>query len=102
MINMNLNDEERTKLIEETNKLIHESFFLKADIDALKEQLAKITFLNKSYSNSNKELSKLFEKRIRIKSRRLISVMKKIDLNKEILGLKEEEKKKKKKKNKTL
>lgn len=97
MISVNLTDDERKKLIEETNNLIHEENILKIDIYSLKEQMNRIGFVNRYMSPDNKELYRLMETRVFNKSRRLLVVLKEIETNKKILELD-----KNNKKNKTL
>ena len=94
MINVYLTDEERSNLIKETNDMVSECDELSMDIMCLKERLSRFSLIRNSEC---KRLYNSIEKIIRIKSKRLLCLEEKIDINKEILGLK-----KTIKKNKTL
>lgn len=97
MIKVNLTDEEKKQLVEETNLMIEECDELVMDITGLTEQASRIGLYNKIFDKENRFLYKKIENTIRIKSRRLLTLREKIEINKEKLGLK-----KIKKKNKTL
>ena len=98
MINMTLTDEEREELINKTNDMIFEINEIYMDTFCLRDQLSKISIYDLVFSSKKRIIYSLLQKKIRIKNRRLLILQKKVELNKEILGLKPI----KKKKNKTL
>lgn len=95
---INLTDEEKKELIDETNKLLEEYNVLSMDIMGYSQLISRIGLYQRIFDKENKDFYKLLEKDFRIKSDRLIFLSNKIELNKEKLGIKT----KKKKKNKTL
>ena len=99
MINVNLTEEEKRQLVEETNKMAEECDELTMDIMGYTQLVSRIGFYQRVFDAENKKYYKSIEKTIRIKSRRLLSLTEKIELNKEMLGI---AKTRKKKKNKTL
>lgn len=97
MTKTNLTDDEKRKLVEETNKMIEEYNELSMDIIGYSQLVTRIGLFQKIFDTENKEYYKVLEKRFRIKRDRLLFLNKQIKKNKETLGIK-----KVKKKNKTL
>ena len=97
MVNVILTEEEKKALVEETNNMLSECDELVMDITGLSDQASRIGLYNKVFDKENRFLYKKLENTIRIKSRRLLTLREKIEINKEKLGIV-----KTKKKNKTL
>ena len=88
MVHVILTEEEKIKLIDETNAMIKECDELSMDLMCLHERMkyfSPLDFLNKKKKNS--DVYEMLEKRIQIKNRRLLSLKNKIETNKEILGI---------------
>ena len=98
MIKVNLDENERQKLLKETNEMISECDKLYMDIFCLKDQLSKMGMFDVIFYGNRRYVFMLLEKKICIYKRRLSILEGQVELNKEILGLKQI----KKKKNKTL
>ena len=97
MVHVILTEEEKKALVEETNNMLSECDEITMDLMGLSEQLSRITLYQRITDPENNKLYKMMRHRITIKSRRLLTLREKIEINKEKLGLK-----KSKKKNKTL
>lgn len=87
MINVNLTPEERDIIINETNDLIFECSELQMEILGLKDHMSRFTLLKRLFSKEDERLYRLMEKTIIIKTRRLLCLQNKIEINKEKLGI---------------
>ena len=83
----NLTDEEKLRLINETQKLVEEYNILSMDLDGLRNQISKIDIFKRTMSTEYNELYKMMESRISIKSKRLLEVVEQIETNKNLLGI---------------
>ena len=97
MVNVNLTDDDKLRVIEETKELVDEYNRLSMDILILKEQKSNINIIKRATSPEYNSIYELMDKKITLKSRRLVVISKKIEENKEKLGISEIKLKKKKK-----
>ena len=100
MIKINLTEEEKRQLVDETNEMIAELNEISTEIFVLNERLSRIGLYQRlTADKETKFLYSQMELRLTNRSRKYLSILEKINLNKEKLGIK---KMKTKKKNKTL
>ena len=93
----NLTNEEQLAIINETKKLVEEYNILAMDIEGLKDQISRIGLVKRATSPEYFNIYKLMERKITLKSRRLLCIAQKIENNKRLLGISIDKKKKKKK-----